>query len=286
MTDVSRRPLHGQRVLVPRTPDRAAELTDLLRSAGADVVAVPLISIETPSDAAALDQQLIDLHRGAFRWVGFTSVNAVSAVLDRAGELRLDPVVPADCQVAAVGPATAAALRTNGVPVDLVPTAAGSAENLAADWPHTTAGDAVLLPRSDLAAPGLPRALTAKGYRVVEVTAYRTVPLPPPPEIIADLHHGRISAVLFTSPSTVTSLAGVYLRPDVILGAIGRPTAAAAEQAGRHLDFVAARPTARAIVDGLIAAISPLDSAVRSVPGPGADSGPGVAHHLPRPVEA
>ena len=37
-TDVGHGALRGQRVLVPRTPDRAGELVTLLQSAGAEVV--------------------------------------------------------------------------------------------------------------------------------------------------------------------------------------------------------------------------------------------------------
>lgn len=246
--------LIGQRVLVPRTPDRAAELVALLQAAGAEVVAVPLICIAAPQDPATLDLSLVTLARSGYSWVGFTSVNAVTAVLDRAAALALQPAVPADTRVAAVGPATATAVRAAGLSVDLVPTAAGSAESLAAQWPVGGHRERVLLPRSDRATPVLPQALMAKGYRVDDVTAYRTVPIRPPDEIADDLQSGRITAVLFTSASTVTSLDAVQIAAGTVLGAIGRPTAAAAEAAGRRVHFTAERPTAAALVDGLIAA--------------------------------
>jgi uroporphyrinogen-III synthase len=226
----------------------------LLQSGGAQVVALPLIGIAAPADPAALDLGLVTLAKGGYSWVGFTSVTAVTAVLDRATELALQPAISADTRVAAVGPATAAALRARGVAVDLVPATAGSAEELAAAWPHGV-GQTVLLPRSDLAAPALPEALSAKGYRVDDVTAYRTEPLRPPEDVADDLRAGRITAVLFTSPSTVTALDGLQIAAGTVLGAIGRPTAAAVEKAGRRLAFVAQRPTARALVDGLIAAV-------------------------------
>ena len=43
-TDVRPGSLRSQRVLVPRTPERAGELVTLLQSAGAEVVALPLIT--------------------------------------------------------------------------------------------------------------------------------------------------------------------------------------------------------------------------------------------------
>ena len=247
-------PLTGWRVLVPRPVDRAGELIDLLRAVGAEPVSVPLIAIAPPADPGPLDLALIDLGRSRFSWVGFTSVNAVDAVIRRAAELGVDPAVPADTRVAAVGAATTAALRNAGLPVDLQPAGAGSAEALAAQWPTARPGESVLLPRSDIARPGLPEALPAKGYRVEAVIAYRTVVQPLSAELTADLRADRFDAILLTSPSCVTALAGAPIGPTVVLGAIGRPTAAASAAAGRPVTFVARQPTATALIEGLVTA--------------------------------
>jgi len=107
--------------------------------------------------------------------------------------------------------------------------------------------------RSDLAAPTLPDALLGLGYRVVVVTAYRTVVRPPNAELVADLVGGRFDAVLFTSPSTVSALAGVHLPESTVLGALGPPTAVAVGAAGRTPQVVADRPTAAGLVDALAA---------------------------------
>ncbi|MEP6563217.1 MAG: uroporphyrinogen-III synthase, partial [Nakamurella sp.] len=182
----------------------------------------------------------------------FTSGNAVAAVLDRSSALRLTPPIPTETKVAAVGPATAAALEAGGLPVDLVPPVGGSAAVLADAWPAAIAGQSVLLPRSDLAAALLPDTLTSKGYHVETVTAYRTVVRPASRSLAADLTAGRFDAVLFTSPSTVHALAGVALPAATVLGAIGEPTSRALLAAGRQLGFTAARPTTRGLVDGLL----------------------------------
>lgn len=198
-----------------------------------------------------MDLRLVDLARGEYRWVGFTSAAAVDAVLTRADQLGLSPAVPADTRVAAVGPATAAALRATGLPVDLQPPTGGSADALAACWPHPSGDAAVLLPRSDVAAPGLPTALTAMGYRVDTVTAYRTVIQPVPQPLAAELSAGAFDAVLFTSPSTVQAVGDVQIPPSTVLCAIGRPTTATAAATGRPVHLTAAAPTAQALVDGL-----------------------------------
>ncbi len=247
-------PLTGWRVLVPRPVDRAGELTNLLQAVGAEPVSVPLIAIAPPADPGPLDLALIDLGRSRFSWVGFTSVNAVDAVIRRAAELGVDPAIPADTRVAAVGAATTAALRNAGLPVDLQPAGSGSAEALAAQWPTARPGEPVLLPRSDIARPGLPDALLAKGYRVETVTAYRTVVQPLSAELTADLLADRFDAILLTSPSCVTALADAPIGPTVVLGAIGRPTAAAVAAAGRSVTFVALQPTTTALIEGLVTA--------------------------------
>jgi uroporphyrinogen-III synthase len=245
--------LAGWRVLVPRPVGQAGELSSLLRAAGAEPVAVPLIAISPPVDLGPLDLTLIDLGCSRFTWVGFTSANAVDAVARRAAELGIDPVLPADTRVAAVGAGTAAALRAAGLHVDLLPTTRGSADALADEWPTARPGDTVLLPRSDIARPGLPDALLAKGYHVETVTAYRTVPQPPPEELNAELRAGRFHAILLTSPSCVTALADALIGSTVVLGAIGRPTATAAAAARRPVDFIADAPTATGLVNGLSA---------------------------------
>jgi uroporphyrinogen-III synthase len=248
-------PLSGWRVLIPRPVDRSADLFGALQAVGARAVSVELISFAPPADPGELDLRLVDLAAGGYSWVGFTSANAVDAVRRRSAALGLNPAIPADTRVAAVGPATARALRGAGLPVDLVPPTGGSADALATIWPTAQAGQAVLLPRSDIAAPELPDALTAKGYRVDAVTAYRTEVAPAPAWLAAELAGGLIDAVLFTSPSTVRALDGVEIDPATVLGAIGRPTATAMRQSGRTVDFTAGQPTATALVDGLLDAV-------------------------------
>ena len=239
------------RVLVPRPAASSSSLVALLEAEGAAVQAVPLISIEPPVDCGALDLAVLALAAGDYDWVGFTSVNAVQAVLDRAGKLSLSPAVPADTRVAAVGPATANVLRRAGCPVDLVPTAGGSAAALAAAWPAARAGESVLLPQSEIAGDTLRKRLSAVGFAVVTVVAYRTVLSPPRGDVAADLAAGAYQAVLLTSPSTAHALAAVPLATGTVLAAIGASTAAAAADAGLHIAFTAADPTDAALVSGL-----------------------------------
>lgn len=242
--------LAGWRVLIPRPAGRGQKLITLLGDAGATALAVPLISVE-PTHDAALDAALIALHAGEFDWAAFTSVNAVESVASRSAALGLAPVVPADTRVACVGPATTAAAKRHGIPVDLTPPAGGSAAALIGVWPSAREGDSVFLPQSGIARPELRNGLTDKGFRVISAIAYHTVPRPPAPEVAADLGDGSFEAVLLTSPSTVDALAGVQIATGTVIGVIGHSTAAAAEAAGLTIAFVATAPTDADLVRSL-----------------------------------
>lgn len=245
--------LAGWRVLVPRPQGRGSSLVTLLAGEGAVAQAVPMIGIHPPTDVGRLDSAVVGLSAGEYSWVGFTSVNALVAVLDRAAHLALAPAIPADTRVAAVGPATAAALRAAGLPIDLVPEHCGSAATLAAIWPAAHAGESVLLPQSEIAGRVLADGLQARGFRLETVTAYRTLPEPLPPSVAADLGAGAFEAVLLTSPSTVRSVASVPVSPDTVLGAIGHSTAAAGTAAGLRIAYTATDPTDSALIAGLAA---------------------------------
>lgn len=246
--------LAGSRVLVPRADGAAAELAALLMAAGAEVTAVPVIAIDPPADDGALDNAVRALAAGVYDWVAFTSANAFRAVAGRAAALRINPVLPAGTRIAVVGQATADAVSAAGRSIDLQPTRNGSAAALAEIWPAATGLESrVLVPTSAIGLSTLPDALTAAGYLVDRVVAYRPVPQPLSAELRNDVRTGRFAAVLVTSPSIVIALtAEATPPPGTLIGCIGHTTAAAVVEAGLAVGFVAAQPTAAALVQGLI----------------------------------
>ena len=102
-----------------RAAAQAQRFTQLLEAAGAHVIETPAIVIGPPSSWEPLDAALRALP--TFTWVIFTSVNGVAMVDRRLAALGLTWPAIAGRRIAAIGPATADALRDHGVRVDVVP---------------------------------------------------------------------------------------------------------------------------------------------------------------------
>lgn len=246
----ARRPLAGTRVLVPRSAEQAPALSNRIADLGGEPVEAPVIEIRA-GDEDALAEACDGLQRGAFDAVAFTSPNgakAVARVMRGAGSSARDWKVGL---VAAVGPGTARALRSElGVEVDLVPgTATTSA--LAAAFPDGPG--AVLLPRADLANPALSIVLEEKGWTIHEVTAYVTGrPDRLPDAAAAALERGAIDLVAVASSSTVRNLAELV---DDLGGArivsIGPVTSATCRELGLEVAAEADPHT----IEGLVAAL-------------------------------
>lgn len=178
------KPLFGWKVLVPRTKEQAASLSDQLRSYGAVPHEVPTIAVEPPRTPQQMERAVKGLVTGRYEWIAFTSVNAVKAVREKFEEYGLDARAFAGIKVAAVGEQTAAALIAFGVKPDLVPSGEQSAAGLLEDWPPYDPVfdpiDRVFLPRADIATETLVAGLIELGWEVDDVTAYRTVRASPP----------------------------------------------------------------------------------------------------------
>jgi len=273
-----RRPLSGVSVVVTRPRLQAQDLVSRLADAGATVVVVPVIAIAGPVDPRALEQAA---GRSAeYDWIVFTSVNAV----ERFVPLLRDGRSLGAAQIAAVGPATTAALAARSLVADLVAGDATAAGLVAAMPTAPVTGDAtdapggrVLFPRAadarDVLAPGL----RAKGWLVDEVEAYRTVTAGPTDGATAEVLEAAAAAdvITFTSPSTVDrylTLSGGRVPP--VVACIGPVTAEAARRAGLEVDVVAAEHTAAGLVAGLVGRREATTAADRAEGGPG--PGPSV----------
>ena len=173
-------------------------------------------------------------------------------------EYGLDARAFAGIKVAAIGEATAAALKSFGVNPDLVPTGEQSSAGLLEEWPEYDdifdPINRVFLPRADIATETLVAGLVELGWEVDDVTAYRTVRAAPPPATTREaIKSGGFDAVLFTSSSTVRNLIGIAGKPhaSTVVACIGPQTAKTAEEHGLRVDVLSETQTVEALAEAL-----------------------------------
>lgn len=250
------RPLLGCRVVVTRPRAQSGPLEELLAARGATVIALPTIEIAPPPSFDAVDSALRELAAGSYEWIVFLSVNAVEHVAARLDELSLTESLTR-AGVVAVGGATAGALSSLGIAVDLLPqtfTAAGVAEALG----RGTAK--VLVPRAADAPAAALDGLRARGWQVDEVVAYRTISAGDPAGIDAVLR--GFDVVTFTSGSTARGFAAMItpatagLAPgdtgDRKVACIGPVTAKVVAKLGFRVDAIASEHSSEGLVEAVI----------------------------------
>jgi len=239
-------PLAGRSVAVTRARAQASPLAARLRALGASVIETPAIRIE-PLAARLPDLSEFDL-------LAVTSPNGAQRLLALCRDAR-DLTGPA---IAAIGPGTAAALRSGGIEPDIVPERA-VAESLV----EALAGRDVrraLIARAESARDVLVDALRGRGAKVEILALYRTVA--EPLEERARAAALAADYLTFTSASSVRFFlqsAGSAAGPRIV--SIGPVTSAQLREHGLHAHVEATEHTP----DGLIAAL--LDDAALTTGG-------------------
>lgn len=150
------------KVLVTRPAAQAGEFCTLLEQAGFEPILMPALEIVPLEPGASLGQALQEID--GYDWIVFTSVNGVDAVA------RFISSIPLETRIAAIGPATAAAVESrfrkpNVVPDEFLSEAIDPALGEVRDLK-------ILLARADIARPELTERLRARGAQVTEAAAY------------------------------------------------------------------------------------------------------------------
>jgi len=240
------RPLFGRRIVVTRAQPQAAAMAADLRRRGAEAIELPAIAFEPPEDVERLVRAAAEA--GRYDWAVFTSPTGVHRFFQHLRDTRSLGSV----RVAAIGPATSAALAEYNLVADLVPQRYVAEALLEAlcDEARPRGPGRVLIPRAEAARDVLPDGLAAAGWDVDVVPAYRTVAPAPDPAAAALL--ADTEAIAFTSSSTVTNFVDAYGVGAVpaIVASIGPLTSAPARDRGLDATLEASAPT----VEGLIAA--------------------------------
>lgn len=254
----SSKPLFDWRILVPVANDQGGAISSRAAFYGALPQEVPTMSIEPPRSEQQMEKAVRGLVDGRYKWIVFTSPNAVEGIRARFIEYGLDARAMSGIEIAAVGNATAKALAAWGLSADLMPAGQQTSANLAASFPAfddmLDPINRVLVPRAEISTDALLAGLEGIGWEVEDVTAYRTVRASPPPaETREAIKTGLFDAVLFASSSTVRNLIGIAGKPhtSMVVVAIGAATAKTCEEHGLRVDAIAAEPTTRSLVDTL-----------------------------------
>lgn len=259
---LSRRPLHGVRVLVTRARHQASAFSRELIELGAAVIEVPTIEIQALPNrdqaAAAIE------HLEQTRLIVFASANAVTIFFQLLLELGRDARDLHRSKIGAIGPETARTLEANGVRPDVVAgeyTAEGLAKALEG-W--DLKGWRVLIPRAQVARDALPQLLAQRGAEVEFLPVYRTVSPASTKERLGGLLEGSwVDVVTFTSSSTVTNfvqalseeqLMGVQERCKI--ACIGPVTADTAHRLGLRVDIIARDYTTRGLALAIVESLS------------------------------
>ena len=272
-------PLYNKRILVTRTREQASVMSEKLRGLGAIPIELPTIRIVPSQDWTRLDAALRRLYGPAgseYAWLIFTSANGVNICCQRLRTLGHEPRDLHNVRVAAIGPATAAALATYGVIADLVPDeyiAEGVVSALLADARQrgtSLNGERILLARASEARKVLVTDLQQAGASVDEVAAYDTLPVAGDDErgqeVLSLLCRGQLDILTFTSSSTVRNfvawlkdsgpashyrLQDLTMQPRPIIACIGPITGNTARELGLPVDIEASEFT----IDGLVEAL-------------------------------
>lgn len=165
-------PLAGQRILVGRAQHQASALSGRLLGLGAKVLEIPFIEIRKPRSYGPLDEALLNIQN--YDWLILTSANGVDALRGRLQELRVKTSMLKHLKIAAIGPATKAALQDLALKVDVVPKEY-VAESVVKSLRARVKGKRVLLARAKVARDVIPKELRVLGAVVDVVEAYETI---------------------------------------------------------------------------------------------------------------
>jgi uroporphyrinogen III methyltransferase/synthase len=253
-----KRPLFGQRVVVTRSREQAADLTRLLTDRGAEVLEIPTIRFAPPDEKQDLMDALLGLHE--YDWLIFTSPNGVTTFFDYFFKAFDDLRDLGGVRVAAVGPATAAKVREYHLAVDLTPPEAVASKLADALTGYMSIENLrILLMRAQVANRDLPKKLEELGAIVDDVACYKTEPESEDPNgAAARLMESGADWILFTSGSTVENFHARFDVPKLLARFPQMRVASIGPETTKTLLGLGLQPTVEAkvhTIDGLVRAI-------------------------------
>jgi len=254
---MSRRPLHGRRVLITRARHQVDPLRRELVDLGASVLEIPTIQIVPMPTDERIKRAITNLEKTAL--VIFASANAVDIFFQMLLGTGADARAFHSSKLCAIGQETAESLEDHGLRPELV-TSEYTAEGLAKaleGWEMD--GMRVLVPRAEVARDGLPSLLANRGAQVDILPVYRAVCPPEAGNSLMHLFHGEgADVVTFTSSSTVQNFVRAFpedrlpaILGDAEIACMGPVTADTARKLGLVVSIVAREYTTHGLVQAI-----------------------------------
>ena len=254
---LSRRPLHGRRVLITRARHQVDPFRRELVDLGAAVIEIPTIEIKPMPTDARVRAAISKLGETAL--VIFASANAVDIFFQMLVETGGDARALHASKLCAIGEETADTLQMHGLRPELVTseyTAEGLVKTLEG-WELD--GVRVLVPRAEVARDALP-ALLAKSGAVVDILpVYQTVcPTGAAAALTRLFNSEGADVVTFTSSSTVANFVRAFpedalpaVLGDAEVACMGPVTADTARKLGLQVDIIAREYTTHGLAQAI-----------------------------------
>ena len=254
---LSRRPLHGRRILITRARHQVDPFRRELVDLGAAVVEVPTLEIRRLPTDDRVRSAINNLSRTAL--VIFASANAVDIFFQMLLTTGVDARAFHNSKLCAIGQETADALAGHGLRPELV-TSEYTAEGLAnalEGWEMQ--GMRVLVPRAEIARDALPSLLANRGAEVDILPVYSAVcPADAGPALLRLFGGEGVDVITFTSSSTVVNFVQAFpedrlpaILGDAEIACMGPVTADTARKLGLDVAIVAREYTTHGLVTAI-----------------------------------
>ncbi len=258
-------PLAGKTILITRAAEQSSHFADLLNEQGANVLEMPALMIQPPSNWQELDNAIAEISK--FQWLILTSANGVEYFFQRLQILGKDSRALAGLKIAVVGKKTAITLQQYGLKADFIPPNF-VADSLIETFPENLLNQTILFPRVETGGRDiLVKQLSEKGAKVAEVSAYQSgCPDSINPDIWQALVNSEIDIITFASSKTVHNFYALVqqqldlnsrqdlskLLDSICLASIGPQTSQACQQIFGRVTLEAQEYTLEGLTKALI----------------------------------
>jgi uroporphyrinogen III methyltransferase/synthase len=254
---MSKRPLHGHRILITRASHQVDPFRRELVELGASVVEIPTIEIQPMPIDDRVRKAIANLEKTAL--VIFASANAVDIFFQMLLSSGADARALHGSKLCAIGQETAESLERHGLRPELI-TSEYTAEGLAKaleGWEMD--GMHVLVPRAEVARDALPSLLANRGAEVEILPVYRAMcPAPAGDALLRLFNNEGVDVITFTSSSTVYNFVRAFpedrlpaVLGDAEIACMGPVTADVARKLGLTVAIVAREYTTHGLVQAI-----------------------------------